>query len=159
MAEDNGTQKGESKTFTQADVDAIVETRLQRERSKFSDYDTLKEKAAKFDKAQEDAKSELQKAQDLAADYKSKLDARDKELSAVKARGKVAGETGVPEALLHGDTEEACKAEAEALLKWRGDRTVPNHGVDHLLGSNTAKSGTETEAAFASLRDSLFNNT
>ena len=158
MAENNGTQNNGEKTFTQADVDAIVETRLQRERSKFSDYDTLKEKAAKFDKAQEDAKSELQKAQDLAADYKSKLETREKELSAVKARGKVAGETGVPEALLHGETEEACKAEAEALLKWRGDRTVPNHGVDHLLGNKTGKAGNETEAAFSALRDQLFSN-
>lgn len=35
--------------LTQADVDGVVEKRLERERAKFSDYETLKEKAGKVD--------------------------------------------------------------------------------------------------------------
>lgn len=148
---------GEGKTFTQAELDTLIAQRLDRERSKYADYETLKEKAAKFDKAEEAAKSELQKAQDLAADLKSKLDAREKELSAAKARSKVSSETGVPESLLTGETEESCKAQAEKLLAWRGSApAVPNHGVDHLLGIKPGAAKTDADAAFASLRDSLF---
>lgn len=38
-----------AKSFTQAEVDAIVEGRLQRERAKYADYDSLKDKAGKYD--------------------------------------------------------------------------------------------------------------
>ena len=56
------------KTFTQAELDAAIESRLTRERAKFADYEALKAKAEKFDKAEEAAKSELQKAQEQAAE-------------------------------------------------------------------------------------------
>lgn len=149
--------EGNEKTLTQADLDAAVESRLARERAKYSDYETLKEKAAKFDQAQEAAKSELQKAQEQANDFKAKYEASEKALAAAKARSKVSAETGVPEALLIGDSEEACKAYADSLLKWRGDApNAPNRGVDHLLGDKSGKTGTETDAAFSALRDSLF---
>ena len=41
------TQGAPEKTFTQADVDRIVTNRL----AKYSDYETLKAKAEKFDEA------------------------------------------------------------------------------------------------------------
>jgi len=152
---DNGTESG--KTFTQAELDAIVEKRLERERAKYSDYDSLKDKAAKFDQAEEARKSELQKAQESAATLTAQLQAKDKELATIKARSKVSAETGVPEALLAGETEEDCKKYAESLLKWRGDApAAPNRGVDHLLGDKSGKGGTELDAAFSALRDSLF---
>ena len=149
--------EGTEKTFTQAELDKIVEQRIERERAKYGDYEALKEKAAKFDKAEEASKSELQKAQEAAAALKAQLEARDKELATAKARSKVSAETGVPEALLTGDTEEDCKKYAESLLKWRGDApAAPNRGVDHLLGDKSGKGGTELDAAFSSLRDGLF---
>jgi hypothetical protein len=37
------------KTFSQSDVNRIVEDRLRREQAKYADYDDLKAKAAKFD--------------------------------------------------------------------------------------------------------------
>ena len=37
------------KLHTQDDVDKVVESRLERERKKFADYDDLKEKASKVD--------------------------------------------------------------------------------------------------------------
>lgn len=158
MAEQNNEQtKDTGKTFTQAELDAAVESRLARERAKYSDYDTLKDKAAKFDQAQEAAKSELQKAQDRASDFEAKYNASEKALAAMKARSKVASETGVPEALLTGETEEDCKKFAESLLKWRGNApSAPNRGVDHLLGDKSGKGGTELDAAFSTLRDGLF---
>lgn len=42
-------KKVDDNLLSQADVDSVVEKRLERERSKFSDYDTLKEKAGKVD--------------------------------------------------------------------------------------------------------------
>ena len=149
--------EGSEKTFTQAELDAAVENRLARERAKYSDYDTLKDKAAKFDQAQEAAKSELQKAQEQANDYKIRYEASEKARAVEKARSKVAAETGVPEALLVGENEEEFKAHAASLLKWRGDAPkAPNRGVDHLLGEKSGKAGTATDAALSALRDSLF---
>lgn len=146
------------KTFTQAELDAAIESRLTRERAKFADYETLKAKAEKFDKAEEAAKSELQKAQDQAAAYKAQLDAKTRELAAAAARSKVSSETGVPANLLTGETEEACKAQAEALQAWRGGvKSVPNRSVDHVIGATAkATAKNEYEAGLMKMAGELF---
>ena len=146
------------KTFTQAELDAAIESRLTRERAKFADYETLKAKAEKFDKAEEAAKSELQKAQEQAAAYKAQLDAKTRELAAAAARSKVSSETGVPANLLTGETEEACKAQAEALHAWRGGvKFVPNRSVDHVIGAKTkATAKNEYEAGLMKMAGDLF---
>ena len=54
-----GAQTTDTKTFTQAELDAVVKDRLKREREKYSDYEDLKAKAAKFDEAEEANKTEL----------------------------------------------------------------------------------------------------
>lgn len=97
--ETNGTAAAqqEIRTFTQAEVNAIVADRLARERAKYADYDDLKSKAAKADALQ-------QQMDAMAAD------------SARKAmKQKVSGKTGVPADLLTGETEEACTAQAQAI--------------------------------------------
>ena len=62
------------RTFTQAEMNAIISDRLSRERSKYADYDDLKAKAAQFDAAQEAGKTELQKANEKAAKLQEQLD-------------------------------------------------------------------------------------
>ena len=47
------TQENEQRTFTQAEMNAIIQDRLTRERGKYADYEALKAKAAKFDAAEE----------------------------------------------------------------------------------------------------------
>ena len=47
------TQEKEQRTFTQAEMNAIIQDRLTRERGKYADYEALKAKAAKFDEAEE----------------------------------------------------------------------------------------------------------
>lgn len=42
----------DDKTFTQAEMDSIIEGRLAREREKYADYDSLKDKAGKYDEMQ-----------------------------------------------------------------------------------------------------------
>lgn len=61
------------KTFTQADLDRIVGERLAREKAKVpEDYDALKAKAAKYDEAEAANKTELEKAQQRAAEAETK---------------------------------------------------------------------------------------
>jgi hypothetical protein len=65
---DGGSGGGQAeKTFTQADVDRIVQDRLARAKSAPpADYEDLKAKAAKFDELDAANKSELEKAQEAA---------------------------------------------------------------------------------------------
>lgn len=132
------------KTFTQAQVDAIVAERLNREREKFADYDTLKEKAGKFDAAEEAAKSELQKATDKAAELQKQLDDLKKQNTLRTLREKVAGEMKVPANLITAETEDAMKAQAQAILEYARPGTYPNvrdGGEPHggTGGQNTAQ--------------------
>jgi hypothetical protein len=61
-----GTPPAE-RTFSQADLDRIVQERVARERQKFSDYEDLKGKAAKFDEFEQAQKTELERAQERVA--------------------------------------------------------------------------------------------
>jgi len=47
------------RTFTQAEMDAIIGDRLKRERAKYADYEDVKAKAQQFDAAQEAATREI----------------------------------------------------------------------------------------------------
>lgn len=64
--ETGGEQDGGERTFTQEELDAVVRQRLERERSKYIDYDDLKAKASKWAEHEEAQKTELQKLQDKA---------------------------------------------------------------------------------------------
>lgn len=114
------------KTFTQAELDAIVADRLARERAKYPDYESLKAKAARYDAAEEAEKSELQKVTDQAAALKSELDALKKANQLREIRENVAKEKGIPASLLNGDSEEACKAQADAILAFAKPSGYPN---------------------------------
>ena len=122
--QENATENTE-KMFTQAELDAIVTERLKRDRQKYADYESLKEKADKFDQMEEANKTELQKAIE-------KSDALQNELEKIKAanmirdiRTKVAEETGVPANLLTAATEEDCKEQAKAILEFSTPKGYP----------------------------------
>lgn len=113
------------KTFTQSELDQIIGERLKREREKYPDYDALKEKAAKLDQIEEDAKTELQKAQEKAEKLEAELSAM-KHADEVRAiRDKVAQTTGVPASLLTGETEEACNEQATGILSFKSSNGYP----------------------------------
>lgn len=115
-------QENGQKTFTQEELNAIVNDRLGRQKAKFADYDDLKAKAEKFDKLEEASKSELQKATEKATALQSELDAIKKQSELRDIREKVAKETGVTANLLTGDTEDACKEQAKAILEFAGSQ-------------------------------------
>lgn len=102
-------------------------------------------------KPSDDLEKRLEEAQNALAGMKQAEAAR-------LMREKIAGEKKVPVSLLTGDSEEACMAQADALLDWRGEAAprTPNFGVDHLLGNKPGTGGSVTDAAFAELRDGLF---
>ena len=98
-----------ARTFTQAEMDAIIGDRLKRERAKYADYDELKTKATAYDEAAEASKSELQKAVEERDKYKAEIEALRAEKERAELVAKVAAEKGVDAALLarmSGDVEE-----------------------------------------------------
>ena len=127
LVENNATQGAPAepeKTFTQAEMDAIIGDRLKRERAKYADYDELKTKATAYDEAAEASKSELQKAVEERDRYKAQVDQYEKEKAHAEQVAKVAAATGVDAALLarmSGDVEENAaflKRQAESQPKY-----------------------------------------
>lgn len=123
-----GTEGTEQpQTFTQADLDRVVKERVQRERAKFADYDTLKAQA-------EGAKTAEQRIADL--------EKRIADGDAAEARrvlvAKAAGAHGITDPddirlFLTGSDEETLTAQAERLatrgVEQREQGTyVPNEG-------------------------------
>lgn len=120
----NGTD-GNEKTFTQTELDSIIADRLKREREKYGDYNSLKEKAARLDEIEENAKSELQKAQERAEKLQAELSAIKHSEEIRNVRDKVAQATGVPASLLSGETEDACTEQANAILSFKSSTPYP----------------------------------
>lgn len=110
------TAKEPERTFTQAEMDAIIGDRLARERAKFSDYEDLKAKATAYDEAAEANKSDLQKQTERADALQAQLDAMTAAKQEREMREKIAEETGVPAKLLRGSSEEDLRAQAEAIM-------------------------------------------
>ena len=100
-----GAEPQGERTFTQSELNAIVADRLSRAQAQYQDYDALKEKAEKYDQAQEAGKTELQKATEKAAALQAQVDAYAKVDSLRTIREKVSRETGVPASLLYGEDE------------------------------------------------------
>jgi hypothetical protein len=90
MADEQTPQGGNPKTFTQDELDGIVKDRLDRERKKFGDYESLKEKASKLDELESASKSELQKLADRLANLEKAGSDKDATISALQ--GELAGE-------------------------------------------------------------------
>lgn len=74
-----------------------------------------------------EARNKLSGAQDWEKKYntdtqalQTKIGELQKTIDTRNARDKVSTDTGIPASLLTGDTEEACKKQADAILAWRG---------------------------------------
>lgn len=139
-----GAEPQGERTFTQSELNAIVADQLSRAQAQYQDYDALKEKAEKYDQAQEAGKTELQKATEKAAALQAQVDAYAKADSLRTIREKVSRETGVPASLLYGEDEETCKAQAEAIAAYAqpaGGSIVRDKGE----ALNTGKGGSTND--------------
>ena len=108
--------KTEERTFTQAELNAIVQERVRETTAKYENYEELKAKAQKYDTIEEEAKSELQKATERADALQTELDGMKRADAIRKIRADVSETTGVPASLLTGETKENCEAQAEAIM-------------------------------------------
>lgn len=115
----------ESKTFTQDEVNSIVAERLNRDRAKYADYDSLKQKAEEFDKLQEANKTELQKATERADGLERELAELKKANELQSIRQKISNETGVPVNLLTAETEETISEQAKAIKAYATPNEYP----------------------------------
>ena len=103
------------KTFSQDDLNKIVQQRVAEEKAKYGDYEELKTKLAKIEEAN---KSDLEKAVEKAAAAEAKATALEKAAEQAKWRAEVRKEKGLPESvdpLLAGETLDEIKAKADIL--------------------------------------------
>ncbi len=149
--ENQETQANETRTFTQADLDRIVQERVSRERAKYEGFEELKAKAKKYDEQEEANKSELQKAQERAIELEAKLKKKEHEETVREMKKKVAEESKVPADLLTGETEEACKMQAEAIMSFAKSQGYP---VIKDGGESNVTSKKSTRDAFKEWADS-----
>jgi len=115
-SEDPPANPPAEKTFTQADLDRLIDERLKRERSKFADYDDLKTKADKLAELEAQGKTETQKLTDKLAETERRAAAAE----ARAMRMEVAAEKGLTASQakrLVGESREDLEADADDLLK------------------------------------------
>ena len=142
---ENATQSASAeseRTFTQAEMDAIIGDRLKRERAKYADYDELKTKATAYDEAAEASKSELQKAVERAEKAEAELSSMKAEKEHAEKVAKVAAEQGVDAKLLarmSGDVEE------NALFLKEQMESMPKYEPVHDAGEKKIPAPTPTE--------------
>ena len=121
-------------------LDQRIGQRLAREREKFADYDAIKTKAAEFDKAQEAAKTELQREQEA----RTALEAKIADLETSSLRATLAADAGVPAGLVAGKTEDEMAASIAKLIEFRGETTRtpkpdPNQGRYQAMSDSDAE--------------------
>lgn len=107
----------ESTLFTQEEIDTnIMPKRLERERAKFSDYDTLKEKAGKVDTITKEFEGKLKEKDTLVSTLNADLGKAKLETSKVKITHEFKLSDELAE-FVTGDTEDDMRAKAEKLAK------------------------------------------
>lgn len=103
--------------FTQTEIDTnIIPKRLERERSKFADYDTLKEKATKVDTITSEFETKLADKDVVIGDLTTKVKTAELGTEKVKIASKYKLSDDALE-FLDGDSVEALEAKAEKLSK------------------------------------------
>jgi hypothetical protein len=130
---------------SQEELDRIIQSRLDRERKKFGDYEELKKAADRLAQLEEANKTESQKIADkLAAAEK-----RASELEGKALRAEVAAAKGVPVSLLTGSTQDELEAAADALIAFRGEQKPagPSSSSLNRVNSNTVKGSTGDQFA------------
>jgi hypothetical protein len=108
----NPTPTEPEKKFTQADLDRVVADRLARERTKYADYDELKQQA----QAAAGSKSQLDKIQDQL----DKAEKRAEKAEGLALRSSVAAELGLSEARarrLTGATRDELLADGRQMIE------------------------------------------
>ncbi len=147
---ENATQgaPAEEKTFTQAQMDAIIGDRLARERAKYADYSELKQKAEAYDQAEElsnqKATERAERAEAQLADMRSRAEAE-------RMKAEIAADRGIPAELLRGSDRAELEAHADAIkaalagvqrfpnVSDGGDGGTPSATKEEIMGIKDAR--------------------
>lgn len=151
----------EAKEFTpittQEELDARIGDRLQRERRKYSDYESLKEKVSQMSDY-DDLKTKVTKYDADISSLKTQLEEANTKIKGYESRSvkqRIAREEGIPLEMadrLTGEDEAAIRKDAQSLKPFIGTgsiRTLPLHNTE----SHTDKD--DTKAAFRELSQKL----
>lgn len=134
---ENNDQTTTEKTFTQEELNSIVQKRIGEVNAKYANYEELKAKAEKFDAMDTE---ELQKANEKVDALQSELDAMKQAESIRVIREEVSKEFGVPADLLKADTKEECETQAKDILSFAKPKAYPKV----MDGGEVTKSATGT---------------
>lgn len=129
--------------LTQPDVDNIVEKRLERERAKFADYDSLKETAGKVESIKSDYEKKLADEAKAKTDLEKQLGSTKLEVVKVKAIHEFKLSDDAAE-FITGETEDEIRTRAEKLSK-----ISPNGGTVKLDKSGKPEETTSNSAKLA----------
>lgn len=109
------------------------------------------EKAQKFDEVQEQSKTELEKAQERAAELEKRATLAEQ----VAMKTRIAAETDVPIEMLHGEDEDTIRAAAKRVIEWRDSNKPPAPSPKRLKSGSTSSTASALdgkERAAAALR-------
>jgi hypothetical protein len=110
------------KTFTQAQLNSFLASQKREIESKYDGFDDIKAKATQFEQLTESTKSEVQRANESAAEYKARMESESREKAEVKLenlRYRVSAKKGLDPDLwdrVTGTTEEEITADVEKLV-------------------------------------------
>ena len=114
---------------SQEQLDGVLKSRLAREREKvrgqFSDYDELKQAAAKYRELQDAEKSDLQRANERIAELEASAKKRDEADRLRELRSKVSRATGVPAELISGSDEDSMTTFAKSVAEFAKRPSAP----------------------------------
>lgn len=109
---------------TQEELDAIIQSRLSREREKYADYEDLKKQLADFEAKETTYQNTINDLKTRETDLTSQIESLNGDLTKTKlqtAKQRIATEYGLPLDLaerLQGDDEDGFKADAERLASY-----------------------------------------
>lgn len=134
---------------TQADMDKVIEGRLERQRKQFADYDDLKEKASKVDT--------------ISKEWEDKLKAKDNEVSELSSKVKAA-ELGtekvkiIHEFGLKDELHEFVTGETADEMRERAEKLAKGVGGGKVVIKKTGKPGEENTTDSKSIAKNLFGS-
>ena len=109
---------------TQEELDAVIKSRLSREREKYADYDDLKKQLADFEAKETTYQNTINDLKTRETELASQVESLNGDLTQTRlqtAKQRIATEYGLPLDLagrLQGDDEDGFKADAEQLASY-----------------------------------------
>lgn len=155
-----GKDQGDQKLISQEQMNKLLASQKREIESKFEGFTELKAKASQFDALTESTKSEIQKANEAAAQFKSQYETAQSELDwreTLLKRQEVAASKGLDPKLwsrVKGATEDEITADVDDLLSTFGSSKSKGGGFrSGATASDPATAKENAAAAFRNVRE------